>query len=98
MKVSNDPRVDKKIRSLQRKDSAQVASIIELFIKYGFKLPDLFLKKLTNNLWELRRGKWRLLFGLVRGEAIIVNIFLKKTQRTLIKEIELAKKRLREYL
>lgn len=83
---------------MQEKDSAQVASIIELFIKYGFKLPDLFLKKLTNNVCELRPGRWRLLFGLVRGEAIIVNIFLKKTQKTPIKEIELAKKRLKNYL
>ena len=98
MEVSNDPRVDKKIRSLTLKDSARIVRIIELFGESGFSLKDLFLKKLTRNLWELRTGRWRLLFGIVDDKAIIVNIFLKKTQKTPKKEIDLALRRLEEYL
>ena len=97
MKVSNDPRVDKEIRSLSRIDSSRVVKVIELFRDYGFSLPTLYLKKITKNLWELRTGRFRLLFGLVKGETIIVSIFLKKTQKTPKKEIELALKRIKEY-
>ena len=98
MRVSNDPRVDKEIRSLERKENSRVIKLIELFRDYGFGLTEPYLKKLTANLWELRSGRWRLLFGIVKSEAIIVNIFLKKTQKTPKKEIELAIQRLKEYL
>ena len=98
MKVSNDPRVDKEIRSLEKKENSRVVKLIELFRDYGFDLTEPYLKKLTVNLWELRSGRWRLLFGIVKSEAIIVNIFLKKTRKTPKKEIELAKQRLKEYL
>ena len=97
-KVSNDPRVDREIRFLPRKDSARIVRAIEFFKENGFDLTELYLKKLTRNLWELRTGKWRLLFGLVKKEAIIVNLFLKKTQKTPKKEIKLALQRLKEYL
>lgn len=98
MIVKNDPRVDKEIRSLGGADSARIVSLIELFRRYGFSLSLPYLKKLTANLWELRSGRWRLLFGLVNSEAIIVNLFLKKSQKTPKREIDLAKKRLKEYL
>lgn len=98
MEVSNNPRVDRKIRSLALKDSARIVRIIDLFKESGFSLKDLFLKKLTRNLWELRTGRWRLMFGIVNNKAIIVNIFLKKTQKTPKKEIGLALRRLEEYL
>ena len=98
MKVSNDPRVDKEIRSLDKKENSRVVKLIELFRDYGFELTEPYLKKLAANLWELRSGRWRLLCGIVKSEAIIVNVFLKKTQKTPKKEIELAKQRLKENL
>lgn len=97
-KVGNDPRVDRKIRFLPKRDSARVVRAIELFKESGFDLTELYLKKLTHDLWELRTGRWRLLFGIVKNEAIIVNLFLKKTQKTPKKEIKLALQRLKEYL
>lgn len=69
-----------------------------MFTEYGFALTEQHLKKLGKNLWELRAGKIRLLFGLIENSAIVVNIFLKKSQKTPKKEIELAIKRLKEYL
>lgn len=98
MKVLNDPRVDKKIRALPKLDSANVVRVVDMFTEYGFTLTEHHLKKLGKNLWELRADKTRLLFGLVEKSAIIVNIFLKKSQKTPKKEIELAIKRLKEYL
>lgn len=97
MKVSNDSRVDKDIRALPYKDNSRVVQVINLFSNHGFNVREPYLKKLTKNLWELRAGRFRLLFGLIEGEAVIVNMFLKKTQKTPRKEIELAQKRLKEY-
>lgn len=98
MKVNNDSRVDKEIRSLPRSDSARIIRTIDLFTEKGFKLTELHLKKLAQGLWELRAGRWRLLFGVINSEALIVNIFLKKTQKTPKKEINVALSRLREYI
>lgn len=97
MKVSTDPRVDKQIRSLSQKDASRVVKIAETFGEYEFTLTSKHLKKLSKNLWELRSNRWRLLFGISDGEAIIVNIFIKKTQKTPIKEINLALKRIKKY-
>ncbi len=98
MKVVNDPRVDKEIRCLPRSESAKIVRVIELFSESGFNLAEPYLKKLARNIWELRASRWRLLFGIVKSKAVIVNIFLKKTQKTPKREVSLAIKRLGEYL
>lgn len=97
MIVENDPRVDKIIRFLPGKESSKIVRVIELLEDNGFDLTEPYLKKLTNGLWELKTGRKRLLFGLVKNKAIIVNIFSKKTQKTPLREIELALRRLKEY-
>lgn len=97
MDVHNDDRVDKYIRSLPRKDSAQIVRVVDLFKDHGFSLTSLYLKKLTAGLWELRTGRWRLLFGVVQKKAIIVHVFFKKTQKTPKNDIQKALHRLEEY-
>lgn len=97
MKVRNDPRVDKKIRFLPLKESAKIVSVIELFEVGGFSISELYLKKLRQGLWEFRAGRWRLLFGVIDNEGVIVNMFLKKTQKAPKKEVDLALRRLNEY-
>ena len=97
MKISSDPRVEKEIRLLPQKDASRVVKMAETFGDYGFSLTGKYLKKLSKNLWELRSARWRLLFGIIDGDAVVVNIFLKKTQKTPMKEMKLAIKRLKEY-
>lgn len=98
MRFYNDPRIDKQLRFLSRKDSSRIVQVSELFENAGFELTELYLKKLTKNIWELRAGRWRLLFGIIKQTAVAVHIFRKKTQKTPKHEIELAEKRLKEYL
>lgn len=98
MRVGNDPKVDKKIRSLPLDENSRIVRVIELFKEGGFGLNETYLKKLSHKVWELRAGKWRLLFGIINNEAIIVNIFQKKTQKTPRREIDLAIKRLTQYI
>ncbi len=94
----NDPRVDKQIRDLPAKASAQIVWVIDLFERKSFELTEVHLKKLQRNLWELRAGRWRLLFGLVKNIAVGVNLFLKKSRKTPQKEIKKALQRLEQYL
>lgn len=97
MNVIYHPEVEEKILSLENADSARVYRLIDLFLKYKFSLSQLYLKKLARGLWELRPGKYRLLFGMVSENVIVVTIFRKQTQKTPIREIKLALKRLKEY-
>lgn len=97
MEIYNDQKVDRIIRSLPSSDSSRVVQLELLFEDKGFTLTDTHLKKLTTGLWELRSGKWRLLFGVIGDMAVVVNIFQKKSQKTPKQEIDLALKRLKEY-
>lgn len=97
MKVSYDPKVKRFIDSINKRHNSDVIKVVDMLRDYGFNLTVDYLKKLIMNLWELRAGRYRLIFGLVEDEAIIVNIFYKKTRKTPIKEIRLALKRLKKY-
>lgn len=97
IRVEFDKRAEKVLKSLSEIEQAHISGYIDLFKKNGFSIPGQYLKKLENNLWELRPGKLRVLFGMVRQVAMIVNIFKKKTRKTPLREIETAGRRLKEY-
>lgn len=93
-----DKRLLKTIKSFSAKDKARINKTVSLFREKGFFTDEVYLKKLTKRVWELKPGKVRLLFGLIRGTAVFVSIFVKKSQKTPLKEIRLAEKRLTEYI
>ena len=97
MKIIYYPKVEKEIVSLDKINKAKVIKVIDLFEEYNFQLSQEYLKKINKNIWELRAGRYRLLFGIVKQFSIIVNIFQKKTQKTPIKEIKLAIFRFNQY-
>ncbi|MBI3289845.1 type II toxin-antitoxin system RelE/ParE family toxin [Candidatus Microgenomates bacterium] len=97
IKISLDKRADRVLESLSAIDKGRVRGYIKLFKENGFGVPPKYLKKIESNLWELRPGNTRILFGMVGEVAIIVNIFKKKTRKTPLKEIETARNRLKEY-
>lgn len=96
--VEADKRIEQFLERLSIGDKARVGRTVQLFKDKGFLLDERYLKKLSKLIWELRPGRIRLLFGVVNSEAIIVNVFMKKTQKTPKKEIDLAITRLRTYL
>lgn len=98
MKINFDKRVIKDINFYSAQDRARIDHLINLFSEYKFVLNEKYLKKLSKNLWELRAGKIRLLFGMIEDEIIIVNTFYKKTNKTPLKEIKTAEKRREKYL
>lgn len=97
MRVIYHPEVDNIVRGLPIKENSRVVRVVDFFESNSFLLDQRFLKKITKNLWELKAGRYRLLFGLSGGNAIVTRMFLKKTQKTPNKEIRLAVKRLKEY-
>ncbi len=97
MEIVYYPEIKEKIYCLDQKDKSRVIKIIDFFEKYGFQLSREYLKKINKDIWELRAGKYRLLFGVIRQFGIVVDIFYKKTQKTPTKEIKLAVSRIRQY-
>lgn len=96
-KVIVDYRAQKETLSISDENQAQIIRVIKLFKEWEFNLTEKHLKRITKRLWELRAGKVRLLFGIVGITIIIVNVFLKKTQKTPSKEIKTALQRLKIY-
>lgn len=85
----------------QEKDSqTKIARIILLLEKYGPSLGMPYSKKIHKKLWELRiSGKKavRVFYTVYGNEIILLNIFIKKSQKTPKEEINLAIKRLARF-
>lgn len=102
MNIRFDKRVNTVVSGLSETERGRILKYLDLFNTYGFGLPSKYLKKLDKNLWELRPGYIRLLFGKTgkTGKTeilMIVHCFKKKTQKTPKKELETAKSRIKEY-
>ncbi len=97
MKVIYHPEVEQIIRTLTKEHESRIIKVVDLFEEYKFSLTQVYLKKIVKGIWELRAGRYRLLFGMVSKEAIAVSIFMKKTQKTPKQVINVAIRRLKEY-
>lgn len=92
-----DKRAGKVIKSFLLKDQARIRGYINLFRERKFNLTGKYLKKIKRDVWELRPGEIRVLFGIVNKTMIVVHVFRKKTQKTPLQEIKIAEKRIKEY-
>jgi phage-related protein len=97
-----DVKIMKSIRQWPVYISAKFTRIVDLIEEFGpenIGMPH--IKALGQGLFEIRvkavEGIGRAFFCIVKGKVIIIlNEFIKKTQKTPQKEIDLAKKRMRE--
>ena len=77
---------------------AKVNDYIEALKQYGTAIGEPQIKKIDDEIWELRPTKDRILFAAWTGnEFVLICHFVKKTQKTPPREIEKAKRLLREY-
>lgn len=81
------------LESLNSDDRSKFDRIRELFDKYGFQIGPKYIKKIRDELWELRAGKVRVLLFLKGNFAYGVNAIYKKSQKLPKHEIKLAVKR-----
>ena len=91
------------IDSLSARTQQKYFAVIGMLEKYGKTLPEPHAKFLGNDIYELRfkgqEGHVRVLhFFYHDNKIILTNGFIKKTNRTPKKEIELAKKRRELYI
>ena len=97
-----DSPVEEFLERLPDKQAQKVAWVLRIIRDLDFVPKEYFKKLVSTDLWEVRvqigSNAIRIL-GFFEGNNFIVltNGFLKKTQKTPKKEIELAAKRMKEY-
>ena len=92
----------RKLKENSSKENKQKLKKIYLYIdllsEYGLSLKEPYIKKIDNEIWELRPLRDRILFaGLHNNKFILLSVFMKQTKKTPIKEIEKARRLLEDY-
>ncbi|WP_455224751.1 type II toxin-antitoxin system RelE/ParE family toxin [Granulicatella sp.] len=75
----------------------KINDYIELLSKYGTSLGEPYIKYIEDGIWELRPLRDRILFVTwINDSYVLLHQFMKKTQKTPRKEIEKAKRELKD--
>ena len=93
----------KKLRKRNDKNSRiklnKINDYIEALSKYGTYLGEPYIKHLDGEIWELRPLKNRIMFFAYDGKQfVLLSHFIKKTQKTPKREIDKAKRLMKDYL
>lgn len=94
------------IRELQQKgdkDSRiklnKIQDYIQILSEYGTQAGTPYVKHIAGEIWELRPLRDRILFvAWINGGYVLLHHFVKKTQRTPVREIEKAQKALADLI
>ena len=71
---------------------------INLLSEYGLELNEPYIKKIDDEIWELRPLRDRILFASwYNNKFILLTYFMKQTQKTPKIEIERAKRLFKDY-
>ena len=77
----------------------KIISYVRMLKIHGLKLGIPYMKHLSDNIWELRPLRDRILLAyLMNNEFILLSVFIKKTQKTPKRELERAKRLLIDYI
>ena len=92
----------KELAAQRNKDSRiklnKILDYIDYLQKAGTNAGEPYVKHLEGEIWELRPIRGRILFAVWDGESfILLHQFVKKTQKTPLREIEQAKRNLADY-
>jgi phage-related protein len=95
--------IKKFIDKLPKQDQARFVEIFEEIENHGLTAIRVVFKPLEGKLWEIKfktpNSGYRILYVLVEQEMMIwLHAFTKKTQKTPTKELDIARKRLKEVL
>lgn len=103
---NNYSEVEDYLQKLQKKNDKnsrinfnKITAYIDLLSQYGLTLGEPYIKHINNDIWELRPLRNRILFAYWNNNNfVLLNIFLKQTQKTPNKEIEKAQRYLEDFL
>lgn len=97
----NEPVLDYLRELTKKKDKSsrikvnKINDYIQVLRDYGIQAGEPYIKHICGDIWELRPLRDRILFaGWVNGSYILLHQFMKKTQKTPLREIEQAKREL----
>ena len=94
----NEP-VREWLKNLTREEKKIIGEDIKT-VQFGWPLGMPLIRKLESNLWEVRSHLKnriaRVLFTIIDGNMVLVHGFIKKSQKTSLDDINLAKKRITE--
>ncbi len=77
----------------------KIRDYVKILSEYGTRAGEPYIKHLDGNIWELRPLRDRILFvGWVNGSYVLLHHFMKKTQKTPVREIEKAKRELADMI
>ena len=77
----------------------KINDYIQILSQYGTRAGEPYIKHLDGEIWELRPLRDRILFvAWINGDYILLHSFMKTTQKTPVKEIEKAKKELKDLI
>ncbi len=91
-----DRPVQSYVRNLDKSTFSKYVRLTDVLSNYGPLISMPYSRKLTKNLSELRtKGKnpIRIIYTLIENKYFLLHAFQKKTQKTPIKEIQIAEKR-----
>lgn len=78
-----------------RINANKIAEYIKILQEYGTQAGEPYIKHLDGDIWELRPLRNRVLFvAWMNGSFVLLHHFMKKTQKTPVREIEKAKREL----
>ena len=88
------------IRSLRAEDRKIVGVDIQK-VEFGLPLRLPYCRALGDGLWEIRSrltdaAEARVIFGFAGGEMVLLHGFIKKTRKTPLKHLALARRRMKE--
>ena len=91
-----------KLQKKSDKDSRvnlnKIIAYINILSKHGLNMGVPYIKHIDGDIWELRPLRNRILFAyLNNNNFILLTIFMKQTQKTPYREIERAKRYLKDF-
>ncbi len=82
-----------------RINANKINDYIEILRVYGTQAGEPYIKHLDGEIWELRPLRNRILFVAWTGDGyVLLHHFIKKTQKTPVREIEKAKRELADLI
>lgn len=91
------------ISELPKHDKARFTDVFEGIENYGFDCPRVQFKPLRGKLWEIKfnapSGGFRIAYVVVDGSSMVwLHVFKKTTQKTPLRDLDIAEKRMKEVL
>ena len=91
------------IRSLSKGDQARFRDVFDGIQNFGLDCPRAQFRQLRGKLWEVKfqaqSGGYRIAYVVVQKEVMVwLHAFKKSTQKTPIRDLEIAENRLKEVI